>query len=128
MLPTPKLLLTGVLLLLAGAAAAAQEAAPEGPNDPFEGFNRAVYRFNDTFDRALLKPVARTYQKVVPKPVNRGISNFFSNLGDVVVLFNDVFQLKFAQAASDLGRITFNTTVGLGGFIDVATPMEFPET
>lgn len=105
--------------------ASVPERPPEVAPDPFEGFNRAIYRFNDAFDRALLKPVAETYQETLPKPVNRGISNFFGNLGDVVVLVNDLLQFKLAQAASDLGRITFNTTAGLAGFIDVATPMGF---
>lgn len=125
-LATRAMAAAGILLLLSGAAGA-QEAWPEEPNDPLEGFNRAVYRFNDAFDRALLKPVAKTYQAVLPKPINRGISNFFGNLGDVVTLLNNLLQLKFEQAASDVGRIAFNTTVGLGGLIDVATPMDFPK-
>ncbi|SCZ50586.1 MlaA family lipoprotein [Thiohalomonas denitrificans] len=124
MLPTRTPAMAGILLLLAGAAGA-QEAWPEEPNDPLEGFNRAVYRFNDAFDQALLKPVAQTYQDVLPRPVNRGISNFFGNLDDVVTLVNNLLQFKFKQAVSDAGRITFNTTVGLGGLIDVATPMDF---
>ncbi len=95
--------------------------------DPFEGFNRAMYTFNDNFDKAILKPVATGYQKVVPEAVNNSISNFFSNLDDVVVLANDLLQLKFEQTISDLGRITFNTTFGLAGLFDVASHMDLPK-
>ena len=95
--------------------------------DPFESFNRAVFAFNDDFDKAILTPLATGYQKVVPEPVNNSISNFFSNLDDVVVLFNDILQLKFEQSLSDLGRITFNTTFGLAGLFDVATHMDMPK-
>ncbi len=96
---------------------------PAESHDPLEGFNRAMYSFNDGLDRAIIKPVAKTYQKVVPKPVNKGISNFFSNLGDVIVILNDLLQFKLIQAASDTGRVVLNSTVGLLGFIDVATPI-----
>ncbi len=119
-----RLVAATLLLLLAGCATVSE---PRDERDPLEGFNRTMYRFNDAFDRAIAKPVAEGYQKVVPRPVNRGISNFFSNLGDVVVLLNDVFQLKGQQAASDLGRIAFNSTVGLGGIFDVASHMDMPK-
>lgn len=95
--------------------------------DPFEGYNRAMYAFNDDFDKAIFKPLATGYQKVVPDSINNSISNFFSNLDDVVVLVNDILQLKFEQSLSDFARITFNTTFGLAGLFDVATPMELPK-
>lgn len=95
--------------------------------DPFEGFNRAMYEFNDDLDRAIVKPLATGYQKVVPTPVSNSITNFFSNLDDVVVLINDILQLKFEQSLSDFGRITFNTTFGLGGLFDVASHMGLPK-
>jgi phospholipid-binding lipoprotein MlaA len=106
------------LLVLSGCA-----SAPVDERDPLEPFNRQVYRFNDAFDRHILRPVAERYEAITPRPVNRGISNFFSNLGDINVIVNDLLQFKVAQAGFDLGRLTFNTTIGLLGFIDVATPM-----
>jgi len=96
---------------------------PADPDDPFERYNRAMYSFNDSVDRAVVKPVAKAYVAVVPKPVNKGITNFFGNLDDMVVLINDVLQFKLFQAASDTGRILANSTLGLLGFVDVATPM-----
>jgi phospholipid-binding lipoprotein MlaA len=96
------------------------------PGDPLENYNRAVFQFNQDFDRVYTKPIAKAYTKVVPAPVNRGISNFFSNLYDVTVLANDILQFKFGQAAQDSMRIFFNSTIGLAGFIDVATYMELP--
>lgn len=114
-----------LLYLLLGSGCASVQVADE--RDPFEGFNRAAYAFNDDLDRALLKPLASGYQRVVPGPVNNSISNFFSNLGDVAVLANDLMQLKFEQTLSDLARITFNTTFGLAGLFDVATPMDLPK-
>ena len=96
------------------------------PGDPFENYNRAVFQFNQDFDRVYTKPIAKAYKKVVPAPVSRGITNFFSNLYDVTVLANDILQFKLGQAAQDSMRIFFNTTIGLAGFIDVATYMELP--
>ncbi|MCW8956309.1 MAG: VacJ family lipoprotein [Gammaproteobacteria bacterium] len=96
---------------------------PADPNDPFESYNRAIYKFNDTFDAYLLKPVAQGYDAITPAPVQKGVSNFFSNLDDVLVIVNDLFQLKFQQAASDTGRFLINSTLGLFGLIDWASDM-----
>lgn len=93
-------------------------------NDPFEGFNRAMYRFNDFVDENALKPVAKGYKAITPRVVRRGVSNFFSNLFEPLVIVNDLLQAKFEQAASDTARFIFNTTIGLAGLIDVATPMD----
>ena len=100
---------------------------PTEPHDPFESYNRAMYQFNESFDKAVAKPVAEVYRDVVPIPVNKGITNFFSNLDDVIVLINDIFQLKFQQAAQDTARIFFNTTIGLLGFFDVSSHMDLPK-
>lgn len=93
------------------------------PNDPLEGFNRAMYSFNDGVDRYVLKPVARGYDAVTPAPVQKGVSNFFSNLDDVVVIVNDLLQFKFKRAARDTGRFLVNSTLGLFGLIDWASDM-----
>lgn len=105
------------LLTLAGCSSS-------NPKDPFEGYNRAAYKFNDTVDRAVLKPVAKTYNEVTPKPAKNMIHNFFSNLDDVVVTINDLLQLKFAQAASDGTRVIINSTFGVFGLINVAERLE----
>lgn len=89
--------------------------------DPFEGFNRGVFTLNNDIDKAIVKPVAELYDKLLPDLVSTSISNFFSNIDDVVVVVNDLLQLKMAQAASDAGRFLLNSTVGLLGFFDVAT-------
>lgn len=94
--------------------------ADENP-DPWEGFNRSVYRFNDFFDRYLLKPVAQGYERVTPQPVRTGIGNFFNNLGEVSTVANDLLQGKFKQAGLDSTRFLVNTTVGIVGLIDVGS-------
>src|ERR1700754_349556 len=97
-------------LLIAGCA-----TVPSGkpdPRDPWEGFNRASYKFNDTLDRAVAKPVAKGYKKVTPKFLRTGVSNFFANLDSVPTIINDVLQGKIKQAGHDSGRFLLNTTVG----------------
>lgn len=91
--------------------------------DPLEGFNRAMYIFNDKFDRYLLKPVAKGYRAITPKPVRRSISNFFSNLHDPANMLNNLLQGKPKQAVSDLGRVFVNSTIGIAGLFDVAAKM-----
>ena len=116
------ILLTGYFFISACATHPHQE-----PQDPWQGVNRGIYTFNDALDRAILKPIAQGYDKVVPKSVDRGIDNIFSNIGDVVVLFNDILQLKIKQSASDTGRLLINSTVGLAGIFDVASPLGMPK-
>ena len=116
-----------VLLCLLIATGCASNP-PTGPvYDPLENANRKVYRFNTAFDNAILKPTAKAYRFVLPDFVENGIGNFFSNLGDVTVVVNDLLQGKFKQAASDTGRLAVNTTVGLAGFIDVGTRIGLPK-
>lgn len=103
----------------------AKPAAPD-TNDPFEGFNRAMYSFNEWFDRNFFKPVSKGYRAVVPSPVRTGIGNFFSNLHEPIVVISDLFQGKFKQALSDTGRFLVNTTVGIGGLFDPARHMGMP--
>jgi len=111
---------------LGGASASKDVSDDTEPQDPFESYNRTIYAFNERFDRAVAKPVAQAYQDVMPSWADKGISNFFSNLNDVIVLTNDLLQFKLKQAASDTARIAFNTTAGLFGFIDVASHMDLP--
>jgi phospholipid-binding lipoprotein MlaA len=105
-------------VLLCGCA-----TGPErDPADPLEPLNRATFRFNDTLDRHIAQPVARTYNRVVPRPVRTGVDNFFSNLGDVTVMFNDFAQLRLMDGMNDLMRVAVNSTFGLLGVLDIATP------
>jgi len=89
--------------------------------DSFESFNRAIFKFNDSADQYVLKPVAQAYKFVTPSFVNKGVTNFFSNLGDVETFANSLFQGKFHNAIVTLNRVIYNTTFGLGGLFDVAT-------
>lgn len=123
--PFVKLLAIALLGLLASGCATLQ--GPTEKKDPFEGFNRAVYDFNDGFDRHVFKPVAEGYEAVMPAPVNHSISNVFSHLDDVVVIINDILQLKLDQTLSDMARFTFNTSFGLFGLFDVASHMDLPK-
>lgn len=97
------------------------------PRDPLEPLNRSIYKFNDVVDKAVIKPVATGYKDVIPDMVRNAVGNFFSNLDDVLVLLNDLLQFKFEQAVSDFSRLVWNTTVGIAGLFDVATPMELPK-
>lgn len=86
-----------------------------------------MYRFNDTVDRAVLKPVAKSYQEHVPAQMRRGVRNFFSNLGMPIVIANDLLQFKPRAALSATGRFLLNSTVGLAGFFDPATRLGLRE-
>lgn len=88
--------------------------------DPYQRFNRQMYCFNDIFDTYFLKPVAKIYNLIIPRPLNLGIHNFFSNINNIPTIFNDVLQAHFYQAANDFWRLTINTTLGLGGLFDIA--------
>ncbi|MGK9064892.1 MlaA family lipoprotein [Stutzerimonas chloritidismutans] len=111
------------LTLVAALAMLGATSSFAAEEDPWEGVNRVVLRFNDTIDTYTLKPLAKGYQKVTPDILETGIGNVFSNLGDVVVLTNDLLQGKVRDAGIDTSRILFNTTFGVLGFFDVATPM-----
>jgi phospholipid-binding lipoprotein MlaA len=118
-------LLLGLVIGLSGCATVDPEF--RDPRDPYEGFNRAMYRFNDGLDKAVVKPLARGYAAIVPTPVDKGITNFFANLDDLGSALNNFLQLKFNRAFSDLGRVAVNTTVGLLGFMDVASNLDLPK-
>jgi len=89
--------------------------------DPWEPVNRATYGFNKVVDKALFKPVAKGYEKAVPQPFRKGVNNFFSNLGEINTVFNDLLQAKFLQAGHDTLRFGVNSVFGFFGFFDVAS-------
>ncbi|HEY8241102.1 MAG TPA: VacJ family lipoprotein, partial [Kiritimatiellia bacterium] len=109
-------------LLLCGAAGCATTAGSD-PRDPLEGFNRAMFGFNDGFDQAIGKPISTAYKEVLPGPVRTWVRNFFANLYDVWTGVNNLLQGKPADAVTDWARFAFNTTIGLFGINDVATEM-----
>ena len=117
------------LLAAVALASAAGCATPPGarsdPRDPWEHMNRATFRFNDKLDRAVLKPVARGYRKVTPHVVQVGVSNFLNNVSYPTVMVNDLLQGRFTPLVRDTGRLFINTTIGVGGLFDPATPMGF---
>ncbi len=92
-------------------------------NDPLEPTNRKIYAFNEGMDRYLIKPVATGYAKVTPDIMQTAITNFFNNIGYLNVIVNSSLQGKLDQSLSDIFRFLFNSTLGVGGLFDVATPM-----
>ncbi len=92
-------------------------------NDPLEPMNRAIFGFNEIVDDNIFEPVAKTYKYITPDPIETGVSNFFSNVGEVSTIANDVFQFKFKQAGYDFLRFSINTTIGVFGIFDVASSM-----
>jgi len=112
---------------LAVAALISGCATSHNPADPFEGYNRAMFKFNDKVDQVALKPAATVYKNVLPSFVQTGIGNFFGNLGDIWTAVNNLLQGKLEEGMSDVGRVTINTFAGLGGVIDVASDAGLPK-
>ncbi|MFD2189548.1 VacJ family lipoprotein [Pistricoccus aurantiacus] len=111
-----------IAMALAGLAGCASTPDTErNPEDPWEGFNRQVFAFNDTLDRYALKPVAQGYAYVTPDPVEKSVGNFFSNLGELRTVLNSILQWKWNNAGVASGRFFVNTTLGVAGLFDVAT-------
>src|SRR5688572_2785955 len=112
--------ITGVIVSLFMAALLAGCATQEN-RDPLEGLNRGIYKFNDTADKAVIKPIAGAYKAVLPSPVRTGVNNFFTNLNTFVSVINDLLQFKFGKAMDGAGRFVINSTFGLGGVLDLAS-------
>ena len=108
-----KVILISLVVILTACA-----STPEN-KDPMEGYNRAIYSFNEVVDDYVAKPVAKGYLFVMPAVGVKGVNNFFNNIRDFITVVNDILQMKFNHAANDAGRVITNTTVGLLGFIDV---------
>jgi len=110
----------------ATADPAVSSSAPGRIADPLEGWNRGVYGFNNGLDRALVRPLAMTYRRALPTPARDGVRNVLSNLGAPVVFINDVLQVRPTPAVNTAFRFTVNSTVGVLGVFDVASPMGVP--
>ena len=115
--------LLGLHVLLVGCATV---GASTDSRDPWEGYNRKVWRFNEAIDQAVLQPVARGYQAAVPEVVRTGVGNFFGNISDVWSFVNNALQLKPRESVQTLARVGINTTVGLLGLVDVASRVDLP--
>lgn len=112
---------TAVVLVVAGQLAGCATAG--GSRDPAEGINRAMFALNDGLDTMLIRPVAKGYDMAVPAPARTGVANFFGNIADLFIGVNNLLQGKPGDAASDVGRVIVNSTVGILGLFDVATDL-----
>ncbi len=111
-------------LAVAGCATTSREAV--NANDPFEPINRVVFRYDETFDKYVILPAAGFYLQDVPTPIRKGFHNVVANLDLPVTFANDIFQGEIPHAGETLGRFVLNSTAGLGGVLDVATPAGLP--
>ena len=116
----PARLKSATLAMLA-AGMLAGCASSGNPKDPVEGFNRAMFAFNEGLDSVIVKPVATGYEAVLPSPIRTGVTNFFGNIDDLFIGVNNLLQGKIPEAFGDLGRVVINTTIGLLGVLDIAT-------
>jgi phospholipid-binding lipoprotein MlaA len=106
-------------LALAGCATVGRAS----PDDPFEPWNRAMFQVHEVVDGHLIKPAVQAYVDVTPKPIQQGIGNFFANLDDFISAINDWLQWKLDKAGNDMGRVMINSSLGLGGLIDIASDL-----
>ena len=113
----------GILLTAVVFLQACSTVAYKDPRDPMESWNRSVFKFNDAVDGAVIKPVATAYRDVLPHWMRTGVGNFFSNLEDLWSGVNNALQLRGLDTADSFGRVAINTTLGLGGLLDVASDM-----
>ena len=116
-------MLISMTLSLGGCASTGvtEQQTTANKADPYENFNRKMFTFNDNVDDYVAAPISNAYKWVTPQFMQTGVANFFSNLKNINVVINDVLQAKFAQGAHDTGRFALNTTMGLAGFVDVAS-------
>ena len=116
-----------LLAVAACATTPSEDVSATAVYDPLEGVNRQIYAFNDGVDRVVLEPVARGYRAVTNEPIRGGVSNFLTNLNQPVVFANTILQGKPGAAIDTFSRFAVNTTFGLAGILDVATPLNVPE-
>ena len=113
----------GLLVLCVAALIQGCATAGHPPGDPWEGLNRNTFAFNQALDKHVMKPVAQGYVSVTPSFVRKGLNNFFGNIGDVWTGVNQLLQGKPHEAINDLGRVMVNSTMGILGFMDVASEL-----
>ncbi len=118
-------LLIFISCLLASGCATVD--GPPNPDDPLESFNRSMFAFNEGADKYVIKPAAKGYNFIMPNVASKAVSNFYSNVDDIVVFFNELLQFKIAAAIATSARFVFNSSFGLLGLIDVASDMDLPK-
>lgn len=114
-----RLSIAGLAVMLSACASIPPEQRTE--SDPWEPLNRPLYDFNTSLDKVTTKPLARGYRKIIPSPVRTGVSNFFDNITTPVSALNNFLQGKPRRGFSEVGRFVFNSTLGVGGLIDIAS-------
>src|SRR5210317_1662571 len=118
----------GLMQLLILAGCSSQQVTMTDPErDPWEAYNRKIHSFNMAFDNAIFRPVAKGYDYVMPYAPQRGVRNFFRNLSYPVTFINLILQGKFEDSMTATGRFLMNSTVGMLGFVDVATKLDMPK-
>ena len=117
----------GLVAAALSAALATGCATTANPDDPLEGYNRAMFGFNEQVDKVVIKPAAQVYEAVLPHPVRTGVGNVLGNLGDPWVALNNLLQGKVAEGMSDLMRFALNSTWGLLGLLDIASAAGLPK-
>lgn len=115
-----------IILTMSLVAASSPTFAEKNPHDPYEKWNRKVDKLNDKADRYVMQPVARTYRKITPRPVQTAVSNVANNLRDVVSFGSNLLRGDMARAGNDFMRVSINTTFGLGGLINWADAAGMP--
>ncbi len=116
-----------IFITCLSASGCATVDGPPNPDDPFESFNRSMFAFNEGADKYVIKPVAKGYNFIMPNAASKAVSNFYSNVDDIVVFFNEILQFKIAAAIATSARFVFNSSFGLLGLIDVASYMDLPK-
>ncbi len=116
-----------VLAVLAAGCSTTKDPESLAQNDPYEPTNRAISDFNTKIDNNFAKPVAKFYNHAVPQFARDGVHNFIANLNKPVTFGNDVLQGEGARAGQTVARFTVNTTLGVGGLVDVATRIGIPD-
>jgi phospholipid-binding lipoprotein MlaA len=115
------------LSLLISACASQPSTLSDPERDPWEGFNRKIHSFNRGVDKAVFRPVASGYDRIMPDAPQRGVRNFFNNLSWPVDFVNLILQGRFRDSITQTGRFLINSTVGLAGFFDIATRSGYPD-
>lgn len=124
--PPPAIVAAPTPPIAAPAAVPELARARHAPGDPWEGFNRRMFKLQQSFDKAFFRPVALGYKTVVPRPVRTGLRHFISNLTEPIVFLNDLLQLRPGRAARTFARFFINSTAGVGGLLDVAKTAKLP--
>ena len=114
-------------LTLLGGCASQQVTLTDPERDPWEAYNRKIHSFNMGLDRVILRPVAKGYDIIMPDAPQRGVRNFFKNLAYPVTFINLILQGKFEDSLTATGRFLMNSSVGVLGFVDVATKVDIPK-